>query len=39
MTFHTWLKMYKNGVANATGTSYSGTVIPAGQVVYQFWKT
>lgn len=39
MTFYTWLKMYNNGVANANGTSYSGTVIPYGKVVYQFWKT
>ena len=39
MTFYTWLHMYNNGVANASGTSYSGTVIPLGQVVYQFWKT
>jgi hypothetical protein len=39
MTFYTWLQMYNNGVANASGTSYSGTVIPYGKVVYQFWKT
>lgn len=39
MTFYTWLHMYNNGVANASGTSYSGTVIPFGSVVYQFWKT
>lgn len=39
MTFYTWLHMYPNGAASATGTSYSGTVIPAGSVVYQFWIT
>lgn len=37
MTFHTWLHMYPNGVASATGTSYSGTVIPGGNCYYEFW--
>jgi hypothetical protein len=37
MTFNTWLQMYNTGAATASGTSYSGTVIPLGSVVFQFW--